>query len=97
MSRSWTGPPLTGHPATSPRTTGGIERSTTWSFEKSTRRWPSTTALSVAPVRASGSDVDDAASLLWRLHLFGVDVGDRAGSLVEDVEELFGEPVVRLQ
>ena len=38
-------------------------------------------------------DVDDAASLLWRLHLFGVDVGDRARTLLEDVEGLLDDPV----
>ena len=54
-SRSWTTPSRTGPPATSPPTTGGTGRSTTLSFEKSTRLWPFTTALSVAPARASGS------------------------------------------
>jgi tetratricopeptide (TPR) repeat protein len=38
-------------------------------------------------------DVDDAASLLWRLHLFGVDVGDRARTLLEDVQGLLDDPV----
>jgi tetratricopeptide (TPR) repeat protein len=38
-------------------------------------------------------DVDDAASLLWRLHLFGVDVGDRARALAGDVDVLSDEPV----
>ena len=54
-------------------------------------------ALYDGPIRGSRSsewlDVDDAASLLWRLHLFGVDVGDRAGTLFEDIEGLLGEPV----
>jgi tetratricopeptide (TPR) repeat protein len=54
-------------------------------------------ALYDGPIRGNRSgewlDVDDAASLLWRLHLFGVDVGDRARTLVEDVEGLLGAPV----
>ena len=54
-------------------------------------------ALYDGPIRGTRSnewlDVDDAASLLWRLHLFGVDVGDRARTLFEDVEGLLGEPV----
>jgi len=54
-------------------------------------------ALYDGPIRGTRSsewlDVDDAASLLWRLHLFGVDVGDRARTLMEDVEGLVGEPV----
>ena len=51
----WTAPSTPGPPATSPPTTGGIARSTTLSFEKSTRLWPSTTAPSAPPGRASGS------------------------------------------
>ena len=54
-SRSWTTPPTIGPPVTSPRTTGGTACSTTSTFEKSTRPWPSTTARSAAPGRASGS------------------------------------------
>jgi len=54
-------------------------------------------ALYDGPIRGSRSsewlDVDDAASLLWRLHLFGVDVGDRARTFVEDIEGLLGDPV----
>jgi hypothetical protein len=54
-------------------------------------------ALYDGPIRGTRSnewlDLDDAASLLWRLHLFGVDVGDRARTLFEDVEALLGEPV----
>jgi tetratricopeptide (TPR) repeat protein len=54
-------------------------------------------ALYDGPIRGTRSsewlDVDDAASLLWRLHLFGVEVGDRARTLFEDVEGLLGEPV----
>ncbi len=54
-------------------------------------------ALYDGPIRGTRSnewlDLDDAASLLWRLHLFGVDVGDRARTLFEDVEVLLGEPV----
>jgi tetratricopeptide (TPR) repeat protein len=54
-------------------------------------------ALYDGPIRGTRSsewlDVDDAASLLWRLHLFGVDVGDRARALVQDVEGLLDDPV----
>jgi tetratricopeptide (TPR) repeat protein len=54
-------------------------------------------ALYDGPIRGSRSsewlDVVDAASLLWRLHLFGVDVGDRARALAGDVEQLLDEPV----
>lgn len=54
-------------------------------------------ALYDGPIRGTRSnewlDVDDAASLLWRLHLFGVDVGDRARALFDDIEGLLGEPV----
>jgi tetratricopeptide (TPR) repeat protein len=54
-------------------------------------------ALYDGPIRATRSsewlDVDDAASLLWRLHLFGVDIGDRATTLLEDVEGLLDDPV----
>jgi tetratricopeptide (TPR) repeat protein len=54
-------------------------------------------ALYDGPVRDTRSsewlDVDDAASLLWRLHLFGVDIGDRARTLLEDVEGLLDDPV----
>ncbi len=39
-SRSWTAPSTTGPPATSPPTTGGTARSTTLSFERSTRPGP---------------------------------------------------------
>jgi tetratricopeptide (TPR) repeat protein len=46
-------------------------------------------ALYDGPIRAAGSrewlHVDDAASLLWRLHLFGVDVGERAAKLLEEI------------
>jgi tetratricopeptide (TPR) repeat protein len=54
-------------------------------------------ALYDGPIRDTRSsewlDVDDAASLLWRLHLFGVDIGDRAKTLLEDVEGLLDDPV----
>jgi tetratricopeptide (TPR) repeat protein len=54
-------------------------------------------ALYDGPIRCTRStewlDVDDAASLLWRLHLFGVDTGDRAGTLLEDVQGLLDDPV----
>ena len=35
----------------------------------------------------------DAAALLWRLSLFGVDVTDRAGQLAADIDDLVGDPV----
>jgi tetratricopeptide (TPR) repeat protein len=38
-------------------------------------------------------DIVDAASLLWRLHLFGVDVEGRANDLADDVLPLLGRPV----
>ena len=54
-------------------------------------------ALYDGPIRATRSsewlDVDDAASLLWRLQLFGVAIGDRARTLLEDVEEPMHDPV----
>jgi tetratricopeptide (TPR) repeat protein len=54
-------------------------------------------ALYDGPIREAGStewlDVDDAASLLWRLRLFGVDVRDRAGMLLAESGGLLGEPV----
>jgi hypothetical protein len=49
------------------------------------------------PIRGSRSSewlsVADAASLLWRLSLFGVDVRQRADRLSSDVEPLLREPV----
>jgi tetratricopeptide (TPR) repeat protein len=54
-------------------------------------------ALYDGPVRDARSsewlDVDDAASLLWRLHLFGIDVGERARTLLGEVEGLLEDPV----
>lgn len=54
-------------------------------------------ALYDGPIRGTRSgawlDVDDAASLLWRLHLFGVEVGERARMLLGDLGEVSGEPV----
>ena len=50
-----------------------------------------------APIRAGRStqwlDVVDAAALLWRLSLFGVDVTDRAAQLAADIDNLVGDPV----
>jgi len=50
-----------------------------------------------SPIRADRStewlDVVDAAALLWRLSLFGVDVTDRAAQLAADIDDLVGEPV----
>jgi hypothetical protein len=49
------------------------------------------------PIRRSRScewlDIVDAASLLWRLSLFGIDVSGRAGELSLDLEALLGDPV----
>jgi tetratricopeptide (TPR) repeat protein len=54
-------------------------------------------ALYDGPIRGPRSsawlDVVDAASLLWRLHLVGVDVEGRAKDLADDVLPLFGRPV----
>ena len=50
-----------------------------------------------SPIRVGRStewlDVVDAAALLWRLSLFGVDVTDRAAQLAADIDDLVGEPV----
>ena len=50
-----------------------------------------------SPIRASRStewlDVVDAAALLWRLSLVGVDVTGRAAQLAADIDDLVGEPV----
>src|SRR5579863_3515012 len=54
-------------------------------------------ALYDSPIRARRStewlDVVDAASLLWRLWLFGVDVTERAEQLAADIDDLVGSPV----
>ena len=54
-------------------------------------------ALYDGPIRAGRStewlDVVDAAALLWRLSLFGVDVTERATNLAADIDELVGTPV----
>jgi tetratricopeptide (TPR) repeat protein len=48
------------------------------------------------PIRGEGSDqwldIVDAASLLWRLSLLGIDVEDRAIRLAEDIEPLIDDP-----
>ncbi len=50
-----------------------------------------------APIRVGRStqwlDVVDAAALLWRLSLFGVDVTGRAAQLAADIDDLVGDPV----
>lgn len=38
-------------------------------------------------------DLADAASLLWRLSLFGIDIEERASELAGDIEPLVGEPI----
>ncbi|HYZ56037.1 MAG TPA: tetratricopeptide repeat protein [Streptosporangiaceae bacterium] len=38
-------------------------------------------------------DVVDAAAMLWRLRLYGVDVTDRARRLAADIDELVSDPV----
>jgi hypothetical protein len=54
-------------------------------------------ALYDGSIRGSRStewlDIVDAAALLWRLSLFGVDVTGRAGRLAADIDPLVGEPV----
>jgi tetratricopeptide (TPR) repeat protein len=54
-------------------------------------------ALYDSPIRAGRStewlDVVDAAALLWRLSLFGVDVTDRATRLAADIDDLVSDPV----
>jgi tetratricopeptide (TPR) repeat protein len=54
-------------------------------------------ALYDSPIRAGRStewlDVVDAAALLWRLSLFGVDVTERAAQLAADIDDLVSEPV----
>ena len=54
-------------------------------------------ALYDDPIRVNRStewlDVVDAAALLWRLRLFGVDVTERAKALAADIGELAGDPV----
>ncbi len=54
-------------------------------------------ALYDDPIRAGRStewlDVVDAAALLWRLSLFGVDVTERAAQLAADIDQLVGSPV----
>jgi tetratricopeptide (TPR) repeat protein len=55
------------------------------------------TGLYDGPVRSVRSsewlDIVDAAALLWRLSLFGVDVTSRAAQLADDVEGIIEEPV----
>ena len=54
-------------------------------------------ALYDDPIRAGRStewlDVVDAAALLWRLSLFGVDVTGRAEQLAADIDDLVSSPV----
>jgi tetratricopeptide (TPR) repeat protein len=54
-------------------------------------------ALYDDPIRAGRStewlDVVDAAALLWRLSLFGVDVTERTEQLAADIDDLVGSPV----
>ena len=51
-------------------------------------------ALYDGPIRAGRStewlDVVDAAALLWRLSLFGVDAAERAAALAADIDDLVG-------
>jgi hypothetical protein len=53
-------------------------------------------ALYDGPIRGTRSnewlDVVDAASLLWRLYLLGVDLNDRASQLASDIYGILGEP-----
>ena len=49
------------------------------------------------PIRSKRSSewlhIVDAAALLWRLSLFGVDVSERAGRLADDIEPLLGSSI----
>ena len=58
-------------------------------------------ALYDSSVRASRSvewlDIVDAAALLWRLALYGADLGDRAARLADDITPLLDGPGLRLQ
>jgi len=49
------------------------------------------------PIRSKRSsewlDIVDAAALLWRLSLFGVDVTERAGRLADDIEPLLDSSI----
>lgn len=66
-------------------------------FELDLREQESAIGLYDGPIRSGRSagwlDLVDAASLLWRLSLFGVDVGSRAGPLADDVERALDGPV----
>ncbi|MGP8060914.1 MAG: tetratricopeptide repeat protein [Acidimicrobiales bacterium] len=54
-------------------------------------------ALYDGPIRGAGSnlwlDLDDAASVLWRLSLYGIGLGERAHALASAVDPLVSEPV----
>jgi len=54
-------------------------------------------ALYDDPIRANRStewlNVVDAAAMLWRLRLYGIDVTDRARQLTMDIDELVSDPV----
>lgn len=67
--------------------------STTSNSARSTK----VTALYDGSIRRSRStewlDIVDAAALLWRLSLFGVDVTECAGRLAADIDPLVEEPV----
>ena len=63
--------------ASSACTTGGTWRSSTSTAATSRRRSRCSTGRSTARARRSILDLLDASSLLWRLHLLGVDVGAR--------------------
>ena len=63
--------------ASSPCTTGGTSRSIISISARSTRCSRCSTGRSTARARASSSSMIDASALLWRLHLRGIDVGDR--------------------
>ena len=70
--------PTAGRATTSsPSTTGGTSRSITSISARSTRCCSCSTGRSTARSRAIILEMIDASAMLWRLHLRGVDVGDR--------------------
>ena len=58
-------------------TIGGISRCSTTISARSTRCWRCSTGRSTATRSTLALNMVDASALLWRLHLGGVDVGDR--------------------
>ena len=76
--------------------TGGIWRSTISISARRTRCWRCSTARSSAAARRVALDMVDAAALLWRLHLRGIDVGDRWNAVADNWQPSL-RPAIRLQ